>query len=742
VFLKKKPGLPKAPDVRQIKDFSLFGAAPRSSAEPERGPQGLASRDLRDVIDVEVVEVPRPVPAPASAADAPRPAEALASAPFEPQEPARTAQEHPRAARMATQSVDAVDTADVTDTPVADKSPRDAAPSAQEPGVVRETPSTASAAAAGPAQGTAPQGSKGLKIKARKPGTPLELKDGELAAADTASPAAEAGTTDTGKAKPSWFGGLLPRKDAKAKKPLVGDAAKKSEADSPATHAHSQESETPADKKAEDTPAPARKSLFGSKAKAAKTPEPAASAKPVNAKPATDWGSRFKRAAGSGKDKAQSAEFQPGASAEGATATAKKFSAFAWGRKAKADKAPEPSAEKSTDKAANGKKAQPKSARTDAPRGSVDLLLEMENGRRVYWRVSKNDVQELDESAVRRALSFSRAELRLKTSEALAFGPAQDLVLAELGEDARVVNGSRALKSVYAITVRRAEELAPVISAPGLMLLDYLLEDKLVEGQPLLCALVIKGADDAARVAVLVHYTEAGELGALQVTVNPDNLNFVLSQFAASRRLNTEQTQVVLLSNVELLQAANKVPGYPSEALWRGYSVRKLTWGVTWAAVGIAAACALYAGKNFTSLQLAQSRIGEAQAKDKAAKASLDALLVSSVKSFARLQTLDLNLVTERAGEVWTPGSTVMVDAGITTQLYTTQLPLTRGVMLGNRPSVLEQTLPAHVRPLLERDPPQDCTKSLPEISGALNVVQITVTCESTPGPLAAYRLD
>lgn len=739
MFLKKKPGLPKAPDVSQIKDFSLFGASPRSSAEPERerGPQGLASRDLHDVIDVEVVEVSRPAPAqaaaPAPAADTP----AQASASVEPQAPASSAQAPQPAARKAAEAAGADNGWDAT-------------ASAAAPGASSESPRAAPASArvqepaASSAPGPASQGPKGLKIKARKPGAPLELKDGETpAAADTASSAAQATAPAAGQAKSSWFGSLLPRKDGKGKKPLAGEATEKGEAAPLPTKNRTQEDQSAVDEKT-GAPAPQRKSLFGSKVKATAAPEPAEKAKPVGAKPTSDWGSRFKRASTSSADKPQPAEFQPraGVDAEDTAASPKKASAFSWGRKAKAAKAAEPASEKGTDPASKAKKGPSKSARADAPRGSVDLLLEMENGRRVYWRVSKNNVQELDESVVRRALSFSRAELRLKTSETLAFGPAQDLVLAELGEDARVVNGSRALKAVYAITVRRAEELAPVVSAPGLMLLDYLLEDKLVEGQPLLCALVIKGADDAARVAVLVHYTEAGELGALQVTVNPDNLNFVLSQFAASRRLNTEQTQVVLLSNAELLQAASKVPGYPSEALWRGYSVRKLTWGVTWAAVGIAAACALYAGKNFTSLQLAQSRIGEAQAKDKAAKASLDALLVSSVKSFARLQTLDLNLVTERAGEVWTPGSTVMVDAGITTQLYTTQLPLTRGVMLGNRPSVLEQTLPAHVRPLLERDPPQDCTKSLPEISGALNVVQITVTCESTPGPLAAYRLD
>lgn len=707
MFLKKKPGLPKAPDVSQIKDFSLFGALPRSSAEPERerSAQGLASRGLTDVIDVEVVEVPHPAPEPAPSRVTPEyaaPSSAHVDAPEpitatpRPSEPERNEAARAPDARAASQYD-------------SEQAPPPAAP--------------ATASASGLPQGQA--GPKGIKIKARKPGAPLGLpEDGVPSSnAQAADPAAE-------KEKMPWWGGMLPRKNKSEQGPSRGAKAALAEEKSAAGAEAADDNALPSEAKA-------RKPLFGGKAK---EPKPAGPLPDAKAK--GGWANRFKRGEGAPEpEKAPEAQAAPENPFAGMTVpSAKKaYRGFSWGRKASSSK-PDKKTENNTSEKARPPKS--KSVRSDAPRGSTDLLLEMENGRKVYWRVSKQDVQELDESVVRRALSFSRAELRLTTSEALAFSPAQDLVLAELGEDARVVNASRTLKSVYAITARRAEELEPVQTAPGLMLLDHLLQDKQVEGQPLLCALVIKGADDAARVAVLVHYTEAGELGALQVTVNPDNLNFVLSQFAASRRLNTEQTQVVLLSNADLLQAVSKVQSYPSEALWRGYSVRKLTWGVTWAAVGIAAVCGLYAAKSFTSLQLAQSRIGEAQAQEKKAKASLDALLVSSVKSFAQLQSLDLQQVTERAGEVWTPGSIVMVDAGISTQLYTTQLPLTRGIMQGSRPSVLEQTLPAHVRPLLERAPPQDCAKSLPEISGALNVVQITVTCESTPGPLAAYRLD
>lgn len=722
MFLKKKPGLPKAPDVSQIKDFSLFGASPRSSAEPERerGSQGLASRGLTDVIDVEVVEVPRPAAAPAQSRDA---AEAAAHvdepAPFTAPPPSSAPERNEAARATATRA------ASQDDNELPPSRPAMRGEQAPPPAAPADAPATE------PPQGQA--GPKSIKIKARKPGAPLDLTEGEATLSNAQAAPTQAAEPAAEKAKAPWWGGMLPRKDKTEQTPARDAKAVRAEEKSAAEAKAANDDASPSEAKA-------RKPLFGGKTKVAKEPKPAGPLPEAKAK--GGWANRFKRSESTPEpEQAPDAKADPENPFAGMTGpSAKKASrGFSWGRKAASSKPGKKAEDKTSEKTSQSKS---KSARSDAPRGSTDLLLEMENGRKVYWRVSKQDVQELDESVVRRALSFSRAELRLKTSEALAFGPAQDLVLAELGEDARVVNASRALKSVYAITARRAEELEPVQTAPGLMLLDHLLQDKQVEGQPLLCALVIKGADDAARVAVLVHYTEAGELGALQVTVNPDNLNFVLSQFAASRRLNTEQTQVVLLSNAELLQAVSKVQGYPSEALWRGYSVRKLTWGVTWAAVGIAAACGLYAAKNFTSLQLAQSRIGEAQAQEKKAKASLDALLVSSVKSFAHLQSLDLQQVTERAGEVWTPGSTVMVDAGISTQLYTTQLPLTRGIMQGSRPSVLEQTLPAHVRPLLERAPPQDCAKSLPEISGALNVVQITVTCESTPGPLAAYRLD
>lgn len=581
MFLKKKPALPKAPDVSRLKSFALFGEKHAGASGSEGAPG--------EIIDVDIVET-----GPASA------------------------QGH------------AEDAAQQTDV-------------------------------------------KGVRIKSRKPGTPL----GAAADQGEGEPQREEPSPPDSATRKKW-GGF-------GRKPVQAGA---SEDDGASAQKMTQ-------------PAGSKKSFF-SFGRGGATGEPA---RETGATPEPDEMDLLKKAKGAASKKSK------------------------WGRKA------------SKGKASTGEAKKP---RVDAPKGCVDLLVEMENGRRVYWRVSKTDVTEVDGETVKKAISFSRPELRLTTQKALHYGAAQDQVLSELGEDAFLVNASKSLGAVYALTVRRAQELGGVITAPGLMLMDAVLKERQDpdEGQPLLCTLVLKSVDGAARVAVLCHFTENGELGALQVTVNPDNLSFVLSQFAAARRLNTEQTQVVLLENADFLQAVGKVSYYPNEALWHGYSVRKAFWGVTWGTAAVAAVCALYGAKGFASKEMATRAAAAARAEDAAAKKKLDNLLVGGVVKFARLQSLPLPDITERAGTVWTPGATVMVEAGLKSQVYTIKLPLTRGGMVGSRPSVLAQTLPSHVKPLLDRDPPEGCVKSLPEISGALNVVQLTITCESPTGALTAYRLD
>lgn len=380
--------------------------------------------------------------------------------------------------------------------------------------------------------------------------------------------------------------------------------------------------------------------------------------------------------------------------------------------------------------------------RSAAPKDSVDVVVELEGSRRVAWRVGSSSLQEVPLERVARAISFSRQEQRFSTEGPLSYNQAQDLALAEIGEEVRIVNGSKVTRGVYATTVERLNDMGAVQTGPGLFLLEQLLKDERAEDEELIFGLLLTGSDDNRSLAVLYHITRDGEVAATQITVNPDNLTFVLQQFASSRRLDPETAKFVLFKNEDLLKVAGKLQLYPAEAMWNGISLRRVLWTAALGAGVAAAGAGAFAGMNWMAVKSSKAQLAAATAKKTQANKAIDQLLATSVSSFARTQAIDLNQVTTRAGALWQPGSRVMVDAVPEKESFAVTLQLTQGGMFGTNPSVLHQLSLADVQPLLTAVPPEGCTKEVPNISGGMNAVEIIVTCESAPSPLAAYRLN
>lgn len=373
---------------------------------------------------------------------------------------------------------------------------------------------------------------------------------------------------------------------------------------------------------------------------------------------------------------------------------------------------------------------------------TLDVLVELEGTRRVYWRISSNQVEEIPAGSVNSAISFSKNEQRFNVEQPVSFSAAQDLALAEMGEDVRIVNASRSVRAVYASTAARIQELQPIQTSPGLLLIEHLLKDLRTSGESLICGLVLKGNGASQSLALIYHFTENDDVGDVQVTVNPDNLNFILAQFAASRKLDVAETKVVLLQNDDLLKVAHLRENYPHEQVWQGIAVRKIVWSATAFAAVVAVGTALFAAQGYWALHAVNSKVQDAQDKKALTMKSVDQVLTHSVVSFAQSQSLNLAEITERAGEVWAPGAKVTVEASTRNQTYRVELPLTRGGLVGNRPSVLHQLSLSNVEPLLNMAPPKGCTKAVPEVSGGMNAIQITVACESLAGALSAYRID
>lgn len=377
------------------------------------------------------------------------------------------------------------------------------------------------------------------------------------------------------------------------------------------------------------------------------------------------------------------------------------------------------------------------------PPASLDIAIGLEDGSTVFWRVKPDALDEVNSSEVTLAASFSPQDLRLRAEGIKSHKGALDLVMSEVGDDVRVVFKPKSSNIVYATTTARVLEHSPTRIGPGALLIDRLIKDDWSESNDIVCCVLLKTSDDANGLAILYHGNTNGDLSIPQISVNPDNLNFVISQFASALKLNLETTKVVILGNADLLKEANELVGYPTETSWQGIPLSKV-WRVS-AVIGaiMATASVTFCGYSYLELSSAEKKTSSYTAKLNATKSEVDVLLSTSLKSFAKLQTLNLPRITERAGEVWTPGAKVSLEATSAVEKYVTTLPLlNKGSELGGTPSVLNQQSMDNIEPLIKLTPPEGCVKTAPEISGGLNVVQVTVNCENTDRPVRSYSLN
>ena len=380
------------------------------------------------------------------------------------------------------------------------------------------------------------------------------------------------------------------------------------------------------------------------------------------------------------------------------------------------------------------------SKKASAPSGSTDILVELEGDRRVFWRVASNKLSRVEGTEVARAASFSRYDYRYLSDVPLSHNGARDLALSELGEECRVVNATKSLGAVYAATAARIDSL-PCPVGSGFQLLEQLLEKNGHAEQELIAGLLLE-EEGGQSLAILFHVTAQGAISAPQITVNPDNLSFTLSQFASSKRLDADVAQVVLFKNADLLAQARGLECYPVESVWNGIAVRKLVWMGVLVCAGASGATVLYASQAYLRIKLIQGRGDTLAAQVKKIDGDLQRKISGSLITFAGMQSVDVGKVTQRAAELWEPNSRVTMESTAGKEKFDLLMPFTRGSFGNNRPSVLGQLKANDVEPLIGKAPPEGCVKEIPGVTGGVNAIQITITCESPASPVSRYRLD
>lgn len=386
-----------------------------------------------------------------------------------------------------------------------------------------------------------------------------------------------------------------------------------------------------------------------------------------------------------------------------------------------------------------------------APADELYLHTELNEGTRLWWRLTRQGLEAVEESAVSRALSFSPQDYCYAAHKPLSFAQATDLVLSESSEYCSMVNLSGGPFGAIHATPRERATSSPWAITPGVAALGILLQQKLSDKQP---SDDIKAKDSVVgltlddgrgtSLVVLCKLTGDHQLTNLQISVNVEDLGFVLGQFAQSARINSDDAPVLLFTADELLAVAPRLQAFPNEAVWQGYSVRKMLMGALAVSAAAAAVTASLAGWEFYQNKSLLSERTQKEARIAELDAQSSAKVNGAVRSFAQKASLDHVKIFDDAQALWLPGSTVVMTADYLSGnvRYELRMMLPQGQPYANRPSVAFALTPESLTKLVDYKTEDGCAREGTYISGSLNEVQIIINCQVSAGPLSRYRLE
>lgn len=390
------------------------------------------------------------------------------------------------------------------------------------------------------------------------------------------------------------------------------------------------------------------------------------------------------------------------------------------------------------------KKAKPaKKQKSGAVPTSIVLLTELgENGKSLLWEMTATTLAQVPVTpAPADVISFSKEDIRFHMEGATSYKKALDMAIEEVGELVAVVNRSKDLSAVYCTREERATA-SPYRVAAGQQALDMLLKKTGRTEQSLVTGFSLKDASGLSSVVVLYAVSAEGESSKPQVTVNPDNMEFVLSQFTSSRKINRKETEVVLFTNEDLLSVAGDIKPFADEKVWNGIPVRVLQNAGAGLTGIIAAGAVGWMALGYTQKQLLVAQTTKVQVESKALTEKNNELIGSSLVSFASKLSQDQARMFSLAQQVWVPTSKVSAEMKADETKITVVLPLVLGGTFNNGPSVNAVADAANVRRLYEKEAPEGCSKSQPQTTGNLNEIRIDIVCQAPDSTFHRYRGD
>lgn len=380
-----------------------------------------------------------------------------------------------------------------------------------------------------------------------------------------------------------------------------------------------------------------------------------------------------------------------------------------------------------------GGKAGPSLSRRSPVSGAYRFVVQPDGARETVWELGRDNsvTRAGDPVPEETLLSFSNQDYRFTTLKSVSHTKAMSMALENLGQAVRIASRSSDLRAFYARPIDNMPEYEVV---PGMQAIDQALAmDKERPGYPLIAGFQL-GLPDESQVVILYHYDDAGEAGRTQVSMNPESLEFVLAQFAATRRLDLATTPVRVYDGEVFRRAVSGLIAFQDEDPIMGVTpavfYARANRLALWATVFSVSACGFY----YTKVENAESSAAEATESAKRVVSEKETLLASSPSSLGAQFSLDGLAALKAAEALYRPGLSISVDTP--PGASSTEITVSGGFPVGMSADE-RAALMASIKGLPEVP---KCKKSEYQLTSNLNEAKVIYKCDSKASNLNDYR--
>lgn len=425
-----------------------------------------------------------------------------------------------------------------------------------------------------------------------------------------------------------------------------------------------------------------------------------------------------------------SVESESVSESEEQTKTSEKKPSFPfWAKKEKAQVTAESSKPEKTKKTDSKNKDKAVKAQS----GAIYLSTELENGTIIVWELTTKSLKQLPAMPKGKvAFSFSDQDYRFAVDGPLSNAKATGVALAEIGETVGIVNLSRKVGSVHATRMSRINESQYAL-APGGQLFETGFRTKDDAGSIVVGAL-LKDQVDGQSLLILQHLGPNLEAGRIQLTLNPENIEYIVGQFMTREKVVRGNVKTLLYTNDELIALAKSAANYPSALTWNGISIAKLK-AVTMLSTTLVCGAALaFAGSQYQEQAKLAEQLKQKESTAALAKEEKLKLLSQARESIVAGMQMDVNKLFETATLVHTPGAVVEVTANSDEFEYTLMIGAYSKEGDGKFPTDL-----GRVNALLDAATPHECEKTAQTTTNQGDQYEVKFTCSIERSGFSRY---